>query len=105
MRRAPPVHRQVTSAPPVSCYSTSPASSHAPAHPQPSVPVSPLARQVYKRLMWAARDYPGGPDKIRIQAKAAIRKHQHEHDADKIKELMVRTRADRFGATHQVDLT
>lgn len=54
-------------------------------------PVSPLARQVYKRLMWAARDYPGGPDKIRAQAKAAIRQHQHEKDPEKIKELMVRS--------------
>lgn len=51
--------------------------------------VGPLARQAYKRIMWAARDYPGGAEKIRAQAKAAIRKHQNESDPQKIKELMV----------------
>lgn len=50
----------------------------------------PIARQVYKRIMWAARDYPGGPERIRTQAKAAIRKHQHETDPSKLRELMVR---------------
>ena len=55
-----------------------------------SAVVSPLARHIYKRIMWAARDYPGGSEKIRSQAKAAIRRHRDEGDPAKIKELMVR---------------
>lgn len=39
--------------------------------------------------MWAARDYPGGMEKIREQAKAAIRKHKDETDPQKIQALKV----------------
>mmetsp|Transcript_28896 Transcript_28896/g.72704 ORF Transcript_28896/g.72704 Transcript_28896/m.72704 type:complete len:84 (+) Transcript_28896:290-541(+) len=43
-------------------------------------------RQIYKELMYAARDFPGGSELIRRQAKPMFFKALHEKDEKKLAE-------------------